>query len=125
MAEDLLHDLEGHRFDRRALLVGGASVAAGVAFMRVGSAAADVGISPWTGGVVDSVTGSNVVVMSEMPLQAQRTVSVLMTPTTGVRADISPGKTIMVDGTFSSDGSAITAQQVIPVFYGTRSDVQR
>jgi len=113
--------LDSRRLDRRALLAGGASVAAGALFLGTGRADAASGAAPWIAGIVAAPPAAGAVTMTQLPLGTRRVVR--LAPGAVVRADLAVGETILVDGVAA--GASISANRVIPVVFGSRSDVVR
>jgi hypothetical protein len=115
--------LDSSRLDRRALLAGGASVAAGALFLGTGRAGAASRAASWVAGVVTAAPAGGAVTMTELPLGTRRVVR--LAPGAVVRADLAVGETVLVDGVAADRGASISASRVIPVVFGSRSDVVR
>jgi hypothetical protein len=108
-------NLDSRRLDRQALLAGGASVAAGALFLGTGEADAASGAASWIAGIVAAPPSGGSVTMTQLPLGGRRVVR--LAPGAIVHADLAVGETILVDG--------VSASRVIPVVFGSRSDVVR
>ena len=114
--------IDSARVDRRTLIVGGASVAAGAVLLKAPQAQATSVETAWTPALVAGrVTDDAVDVTS---LDTHRRVRVGLSPDTIVHADLEVGSQVLIEGDDSADG-AVAARRVIRGVFGERSDVRR
>lgn len=108
--------------DRRTLLAGGASFAAGGLFLSIGEANASSREPTRTLAIVAEQISATAV--DVIPLQTNRRVRVELAPGAAVFAELAAGNGILAEGEERADGS-IAAHRVIRGFFGERSDVTR
>jgi hypothetical protein len=108
------------RIDRRALFVGGASLAAGGALLQAGEAAASADDLGWTLGHVTALIAANAVDVT--PLDQDQSVRVDIMPGAPVFADLTPGSGVVAQGEVRTDGS-VAATRVVQGVFGVASDV--
>lgn len=116
---------ESRPFDRRTLLVGSASVLAGAAFLGTAEAEASSGEAAWTAGIVVAPPSRGSMDVKQLPLETNHLLRVELGSGTIVHADLSDGKTILIEGDAANDSGAIAAQRVIRAVFGSRTEVER
>jgi hypothetical protein len=121
--------LDTKRFDRRTVLCGGVSLAAGGILARPGEAGAHAGESAGTAARIAAHVSEDAVVV--IPLATDHRIRIELAPgATVVRdgaarlADFSVGEGIVAEGDQLVDGS-IAARRVVRGVLGVRSDVRR
>ena len=114
--------IESARVDRRTLIVGGASVAAGAVLLRPSGAQASPFDGEWTPARVAGRISADAIDVTS--LDTQRHVRVGLSSDTIVHADLAVGDQVLIEGDDSADGE-VTARRVIRGVFGERSDVRR
>lgn len=117
--------IDAARMDRRAVLVGGAALASGGLFLATPQAEASPAKGAWIGGVVEALPSNGSIRVRELPLETGRVFRVHGGLDTIIRTNLAPGSTILVDGAPTYDGAVISARQVIPAVFGSRSDAKQ
>jgi hypothetical protein len=106
--------------NRKTLLVGGVSLA-GAAFLGVSEADAS-GDDEWASGTIASEISDDAVDVTL--LTTSDPVQVDLVKGAIINADLTPGATVLIEGSEREDGS-IAAQRIVRGVFGVRSDVER